>query len=483
MKLFISVACVVACALPCAALAEPAGFEDQQVQQMEAIVQRAVERALANQGARTGEAPIAPATIDAADAPWLPEGKRQALEAMIDVAIQRALAGARSSEPAVPAAPVPDARIACLDTEVAPDVTDLRRERFAALEAARAQGFDPEAADCALRQRTVTAGEALRLTDTGLNSAPSTPKASDFQLIANGSGARVSLKVDRSSAEGDVRGSAKYWSRSAVFSAPIDKDDEVGTGLVDLDGLTNGFELTYNATRIRTAPLGHLKIEGDSLLFAMLEACRALGIADGKCELSTLLQVAGERSILPGKAGADAQAIAARYSVPGRAWLQGFRLKIGHDDYVHYDPSSLAKRTQDEVSWGAGVFTGILTGNAYYAAGIDYQRAYKGARSSVACPAPSDGGSVVLCVNGALGPPSVTERHLLSAEGRWRFGDRALGVRAVHDFRNSNTGVDVPIYLFPDKDGLLTGGLRLGWTDEEKFYAAIFVGVPFALTE
>jgi hypothetical protein len=488
MKTVIRALIVVACLLPSIGRADPPAFDAAQTQDIERIIQREIEKALAKTAHTDAQvvSPTPSTKITEADAPTLSEGQRLALEQMIDKAILRERALREGPSLAIETATMsPPTPTVCFDGDVAPPlpVTDLRADTLRALAAARRDGFDMKAADCGLRTRSGSASAALKLTDTGLNSAPATPKASNFQVVANGSGARVSLKMDQSTAVGDPQGKALYWSRSAVFSAPVDKDDDVGTGLVDLDGLTNGFEFTYNATRIKTAPLGRLTTAGDSLLFEMPKACSTLGISMTECELSTLLRVAHARAGEAGKAGADAQAIADRYSVPGRAWLQGFRLKVGHNDYTYYDPARLTKHTDDEVSWGAGVFAGILTGNAYYAAGIDYQRAYKGARSGVACPLPSDGEEVVLCVNGALGAPSVGERHLLSAEGRWRLGERAIGVRAIHDFKNGVSGIDMPIYLFPDEKGFLTGGLRLGWTNEEQFYAAIFVGVPFKLMD
>lgn len=487
MKTLLWVLVLVACLLPGVARADPP-FDGAQFQQIEAVIQREIEKVMSREG--SADADVAGAVtsvrIEAADVPGFSEAQRRGLEKMIDDAIQRRRAAPDvASLPAASSTMSSFARTVCFDGDPAAPlpVTDMRRETMEAFAAARRNGFDLKAVDCQLRTRSGSAGAALTLTDTGLNSAPATPKASSFQVIANGSGARVSLKMDQSSAVGDPQGTALYWSRSAVFSAPVDKEDDVGTGLVDLDGLTNGFEFTYNATRIKTAPLGRVDNTGDSLLFEMPAACAALGVPMNACELSTLLRVANARALESGKAGADARTIAARYSVPGRAWLQGFRLKIGHDDYTYYEPSQLTKHTEDEVSWGAGVFAGTLAGSAYYAVGIDYQRAYKSARSGVACPTPTDGQDVVLCVNGALGAPLVKEKHLLNAEGRWRLGDRAIGVRAVHDFKNGDTGVDVPIYLFPDDKGFLTGGLRLGWTNEEQFYAAIFVGAPFKLMD
>jgi hypothetical protein len=72
---------------------------------------------------------------------------------------------------------------------------------------------------------------------------------------------------------------------------------------------------------------------------------------------------------------------------------------------------------------------------------------------------------------------------LATLEGRWLFGSRAVGLKVVHDFKNDNWGVDVPLYLFPNDKGMFSGGLRFGWTDTDQLSAGVFVGVPFKLLD
>ena len=216
----------------------------------------------------------------------------------------------------------------------------------------------------------------------------------------------------------------------------------------------------------------------------MPAACRELGIAMDECDWSVLLRVARTKA----KDAADpnaaaAKRIAADFALTGRTWVQGFRLKAGYDDFTFYDAANLAKHTQDEVPWSTGVFAGVLSGTSYYSAGLDYQRSYKAATAGVACPAAAENSAVTLCVNGPLGAPTPKEKHLVTLEGRWLLGTRAVGAKLVHDFRNDHWGVDVPVYLFPNEKGPLSGGLRFGWTDTDKFSAGIFVGVPFKLLD
>lgn len=468
------------------ARAETPPFDDEESSALQTLIQNAVMRALNDPSVGDGD-PLThpPATVIwSHEAPALTEAQRVALAQMVDGAVRKVLAGnvlAAGTE-SLAASPARPAR-SPVDVDDGLPMTDLRadtlRERVAI-----EQGFDVEAARLALSEGPGSVGSALALTNVGLNSAANTPRVSSVQIIASNEGARASLKLDQSSSDGDAKGSGEYWSRSMVFSAPVDKNDKVGTGLIGLDGLTNNFEFTYNVSRIRTKPLGKWQDGQPSLLFAMPEACRSLDIPINECEHSTLLRVAHANSGSTNQRLAiKAKDIIDRFAVPGYAWVQGLRLKAGYDDFTFFDPTTLQKRSQDEVPWGVGLFGGVLAGTSYYTVGIDYQRGYKAAASGTACPVPAEGATVTRCVSGALGEPSSNERQLLNFEGRWLIGESAIGAKLVHDFKNDFWGIDVPVYLFPNDKGLLSGGLRFGWTNTEQFSAGIFVGVPFKLLD
>lgn len=52
----------------------------------------------------------------------------------------------------------------------------------------------------------------------------------------------------------------------------------------------------------------------------------------------------------------------------------------------------------------------------------------------------------------------------------------------TYDAKSHVWGVDVPIYLIPNANGALIGGLDLGWTSyKNAFSVGVFVGVPFGV--
>ena len=467
-------------------------FDAEQTQALEELVRNAVVRALDDPSVGDGDPRThPPATVFRADeTPGLNEAQRIQLAQMVDDAIQRTMRGAASAQDATAAVSRTAPRPPQSD-EASDPVIDLTEDSLSGrrTHVLKEQGLNVKKADVALYESQGGAATALALSDTGLNAAQSAPPTSNLQIIATGDGSRASLRVDLSASAADPIGNTVYWARSLVLSAPLDKNDSLGTSLIGLDGLTNNFEMAYNVSRIQTEPLGRPRDGTSSLLFEMPGACTSLGIAINECDLSTLLRVAKATSQKPGADRAsivlaeNAAKIAQQYSITGRAWLQGFRFKAGYDNFTFFDPDSLTKRSRNKVPWSTGAFIGVLSETSYYSAGLDYQRTYKAATSGTACPLPEPGATLIHCVSGALDAPSSKEKHLATLEGRWLFGARAVGIKIVRDFKNDNWGIDVPLYLFPNDKGMLTGGLRLGWTNTDQFSAGVFVGVPFKLLD
>lgn len=459
------------------AKADPQGFTAEEIIQLQAIIDGAIGQAMSDPSMTDGNPQTQPpgTVIWSKQAPSLSEEQRVALGQMIDAAVRRARQGQPPAGSPTPPPQVATEEIGGDPIDPSMPQTDLTDELVS-----REMGFDVDGNRPLLDETTGPIRTALKQTDTGLNTAAASPGISNVQILAGTEGARVSLKLDQSSGAGDSLGATHYWSRSLVFSAPVDKNKPESTDLIGLDGLTNGFEVAYNASRIRTEGLGRPKRGQRSLLNQMPHDCLDLGIPIPKCDYSNLMHTLRSMAADPGNPrAAHAQALAARYELTGRAFVQGFRLKAGHDDMVYYDPTTLAKQTEDEIPWSAGVFIGRLTQNAYYSAGLDYQQSYKPAQAGTFCPTPDPVSSISRCVSGPLGEPTSNERHLANLEARWLLGERAVGLKVVRDFKNHHWGVDMPIYLFPNDKGLLSGGLRLAWTDVDQFSAGIFIGVPF----
>lgn len=474
---------VLALIVPTMGFAQKKSFTPEEMVQLKAVIESAVAQALNDQSVGDGNPHTQPhaSVIRSSQAPNLSEEQRIELGLMIDAAVHNILSGQTTPTSGVTPTPSSTAAVGGDPRDPLLPMTDLTKERLTKI--VREQGFDVDAASRALETDVGTVQSALKLTDTGLNTAASTPGASSMQILVGTENARASLKLDQSSQIGDTVGTTHFWSRSLVFSAPINKDSTNGTELIGLGGLTNGFEVAYNATRMRTEGLGRPKKGEPSLLFSMPTHCKELGIPISECDYSTLLRVAKAKSSGHDALASKAKAIANDYALPGRVFFQGFRLKAGHDEMSFYDPASLSKDSEDKIPWSTGVFVGRLSGSAYYSAGIDLLHGYKASKAGTACPAPDPISGISRCITGPLGEPSTERRHLLNVEARWLWGERAIGVTIMRDVRNDHWGLEIPIYLFPNDKGLLSGGLRLSWTDIDRFSAGVFVGAPFKLFE
>ena len=58
----------------------------------------------------------------------------------------------------------------------------------------------------------------------------------------------------------------------------------------------------------------------------------------------------------------------------------------------------------------------------------------------------------------------------------------AFAPQVTYRFEDNNVGVEVPIYLVPDKDGKLSGGMKAVYNSKgDEFAVGLFVGVPFSI--
>jgi hypothetical protein len=101
------------------------------------------------------------------------------------------------------------------------------------------------------------------------------------------------------------------------------------------------------------------------------------------------------------------------------------------------------------------------------------------------CAATAAGSTLEECKNLPVGAP-VREDHLtLRGELRKRFKKVGVGPLLSYDFETDALGVEVPVYLLSDNKNVLTGGIKLGWTDKgdraDELLATLFIGKAFLL--
>jgi hypothetical protein len=301
---------------------------------------------------------------------------------------------------------------------------------------------------------------------------------SGFQIVAGSDASRASVRWGR-----DVSGRQKgiFTSETLTASAPLDKKDPKSTNLVTLDGLTSGFELAYNFSRYRmnglVSPLGP---DGRPLP-RVLEICKISGAA--QCDEESVangLKEKGRLELLP--------EFSAYFEQPNfKDSVFGFKMRVGYENFEFYETPVLAKDTRSEIPWGVGAYYGLVLPRQrmFLSASAEVQQSYKAATAVTACPLPGTAG-FVKCVTGSLAPPQSKQKQLLSFEARREIEslgplghDIGVSLKLVHDFKNDETSVDLPVYLFRSDKNLLNGGFRIGWSSTDQFNAAIFVGSDF----
>lgn len=157
----------------------------------------------------------------------------------------------------------------------------------------------------------------------------------------------------------------------------------------------------------------------------------------------------------------------------------GATIAVDHDDYEYLDATTLRDRSEEKTSASLKAFVTIQPLRRQQFFEFSYKRSisWESQDEVILCPA---GGGVLTCKKGAGGPPSKTERDLLSAEYRQGLGnDFAFSFKLSYDARNDVTGADLPLYFVKDGKGGLSGGVRFGWrSDSGDTIAAVFIGAP-----
>jgi hypothetical protein len=169
--------------------------------------------------------------------------------------------------------------------------------------------------------------------------------------------------------------------------------------------------------------------------------------------------------------------------------LLGIDATVGQKQFAYLDVPAFADKDVSHTSYEASAYFGLIGSSADWSlrAKGSYALGYKG-RSSVTICQPIPGGVQSQCKTGANGAPRRKEGAFGAVEFRktLSLGKAGLSIgiapEFTYDVKEKDFAVDVPIYLVPDKDGKLTGGLRIGYRNDTKDVGVgLFVGVPFSV--
>jgi hypothetical protein len=306
----------------------------------------------------------------------------------------------------------------------------------------------------------------------------------DRGIVSPGDEAEINASTDSSNAtvkiSRSVSQSGNFNTFTLTASAPLDKNND-RTELANLDGLRNSFNLGLKYAWI--------KIGGR----ANPTASKATSDKNDEicAEMVAAFQNQTHRQETP-----DCDTNNVKTFLPARylefrslffaneGWMLSFGVepKVGYKKFDFLDSATLDKISDRETPWSVEAFLGFTPPgwNTIITFGGNYQEGFKDADSGALCPS-SGTGSTVKCKTGPVGPPKDDKAELLYAEFRRRLGPAGVSLKLTHDFKQDLTGVDLPIAFVKDKDGNLTGGIRVGWTKADHWQAGIFVGTAFSL--
>lgn len=180
-----------------------------------------------------------------------------------------------------------------------------------------------------------------------------------------------------------------------------------------------------------------------------------------------------------------------------KSFSYGFEASLGYNEFSYFDaatpaatnPLGFAKTDLSRVGWEVGGYASVfpLPQSALTVRGR-YQDSFKATDTVTVCPPFPAGATSVQCTTGAFAIPKQTEKLLLAAEFRvWGGGGKgfigrwAVAPSITFDALTDDYEVDVPVFLVGNADGELTGGVRLGYSNDDKAVFGVFIGSAFDL--
>lgn len=279
------------------------------------------------------------------------------------------------------------------------------------------------------------------------------------------------------------RGTVVTGAWTVTVSTPLNKSGDE-TSLGNLDGLSGGTKLAIGFRELRVTGRAQPDTTSDKGLYKTCDTARANYAADtaragynaklaAEQACSAWLVSQWDPTLLP----QFNEALWGRNPV-SIGW--GVTATVAHQEFDYLETATLAKRSDEKTGWSVKASFAVqpVTWPALFVVAYERQNDWKAQKETILCPG---GGGPVTCVKGAGGPPADDDKDIVSAEYRQRFGGFAMSMKVSQDFNNDVTGIDLPIYLVPNKDKALIGGLRLGWrSDTDDVTASVFVGTPFS---
>jgi hypothetical protein len=156
---------------------------------------------------------------------------------------------------------------------------------------------------------------------------------------------------------------------------------------------------------------------------------------------------------------------------------------VNRQKVAYFNKGELSTLINDHATaYGANLTLSVIKQSYLISGGLSYEKTFKSASAVQIC-SPVSGSMSTECLTGTIGEPPGTYARIAFTEARVLLIAHSLAIapRAEYDFTASKFAARLPIYLAPDKNKTLTGGLTLGYvTHGQGFGAAVFVGKAFS---
>jgi hypothetical protein len=163
--------------------------------------------------------------------------------------------------------------------------------------------------------------------------------------------------------------------------------------------------------------------------------------------------------------------------------LATFGTTVNRKKVSYFNKSDLSTLVKDHTTgYGAHATFSRIQGNVMYSGGFSYEKTYKSDDAVQVC-SPVSGSTSLKCPQGSIGAPKQMFSRIIFTEARVliKTGVFAVAPRIEYDFSASKLAAKLPIYLAPNKEKVLTGGVTLGYvTHGDGFGVTVFVNKAFS---
>jgi hypothetical protein len=315
------------------------------------------------------------------------------------------------------------------------------------------------------------------------NAPPTAPSnwGSGAQITASTDQTAATLKVSRPFPKID-NDYASFSNLSVVITTPITTSS---TTVPSLDGLTNAYAAQLQFSQFTSSVTNDdaaKKQTRTELCQRMrsVAAIKATNDQDKKAAAAGTLPCTDANLLLYLGQEARQEYDAAHPGPVAGGFVWGAAIKVGYENFNYLDPKTAAMQSTSKAPASASAFVALNPERSNFLGTLsfEYQAIDKAATTASICP-PTSKVPSTKCPVGAVGAPMSSEKELVSLELRMAFAKATVALTPTYDFKAKVYGFQLPVYLIPDKSGVLNGGVQMGWqSDTHKMSFGVVASAP-----